>query len=221
MGKKPTYEDLEKRLEKLEEEASKRNKSEEQFRTLSESAPFGMSIMKPDMTFEYFNPKFEEIFGYTIKDLPDKQTWLKKAYPDTQYRNQVFATWKKDSTDASEKTEKKPRVFSVRCKDGRDKNIRFTAVTLEDKRQLLTYLDITEQAKAEKALKESQERLRKIFDSVQAGIVIIDVENHRIADVNAVAAKLIGAPREEIVDKICQVGHINCSRSVDIGITPV
>ncbi|MCJ7684042.1 MAG: PAS domain-containing protein, partial [Desulfobacteraceae bacterium] len=203
MGKRPTYEDLEQRVEELEEEASKRKRVEEQFRTLSVSAPFGMSIMKPDMNFEYFNPKFEEIFGYTIEDLPHKQAWLEKAYPDTQYRQQVFATWKKDSADESEQTEKKPRVFSVRCKDGQDKRILFTAVSLEDKRQLLTYLDITEQSKSEMALKESQERLRKIFDSVQAGIVIIDAETHRIADVNAVAAEIIGAPREEIVDKIC------------------
>ena len=177
--------------------------SEAQFRTLSVSAPFGMSIMKPDMTFEYFNPKFTEIFGYTIEDLPHKQVWFEKAYPDTQYRNQVFATWKKDSDDELKKTEKKPRAFSVTCKNGQNKRIQFTAVALEDGRQLLTYLDITEQAKTQEALKESQERLRQIFDSVQAGIVIIDVETHRIADVNVVAAEIIGAPREEIVDKIC------------------
>ncbi len=203
MSKRPTYEDLEQRVQKLEEMASKRKRVEEQFRTLSESAPFGMSIMKPDMTFEYFNPKFEEIFGYTIEDLPHKQVWFEKAYPDTQYRNQVFAAWKKDSDDELKKTEKKPRAFSVRCKNGQNKRIQFTAVALEDGRQLLTYLDITEQAKTQEALKESQERLRRIFDSVQAGIVIIDVETHRIADVNAVAAEIIGAPREEIVDKIC------------------
>ena len=329
MGKKPTYEDLKQRVEKLEVEASKQKRVEEQFRTLSGSAPFGISIMKADMTFEYFNPKFTEIFGYTIEDLPHKQAWLEKAYPDAQYRNQVFAVWKKDSTDEADIAEKKPRVFSVRCKDGQDKSIRFTAVTLGDGGQLLTYLDITEQTKAEEglrkseerfrelfnnmsigvavyeamgdgedfvfqdfnrageridkvkkeeilgksvlkifpdikdfglfevfqrvwktgrsenypvsiyqderitgwrenfvyklpsgeivalysdeterkltneALKESEERLRRIFDSVQAGIVIIDEETHRITDVNLVAEELIGAPREEILGKIC------------------
>ena len=203
MGKKPTYEDLEQRVEELEEKASNHKRVEEQFRTLSGSAPFGISIMKADMTFEYFNPKFKEIFGYTMEDLPHKQAWLEKAYPDPQYRNQVFSVWKKDSTDEAEKAEKKPRVFSVRCKDGQDKSIRFTAVALEDGRQLLTYLDITEQTKANEALKESEERLRRIFDSVQAGIVIIDEETHRITDVNLVAEELIGAPREEIVGKIC------------------
>jgi len=101
------------------------------------------------------------------------------------------------------KQKKKPRVFSVRCKNGQDKSIRFTAVALEDGRQLLTYLDITEQAKADEALKESEERLRRILATVQAGIVIIDAETHRITDVNPVAEELIGVPREEIVGKIC------------------
>ncbi|MBW1869776.1 MAG: PAS domain S-box protein [Deltaproteobacteria bacterium] len=86
MGKKPTYADLEKRLEKLEEETSTRKSLEEQFRTLSISAPFGMSIMKPDMNFEYFNPKFTEIFGYTIEDLPDKQPPGKKIQMMNQKR---------------------------------------------------------------------------------------------------------------------------------------
>ena len=90
--------------------------SEEQFRTLSGSAPFGISIMKPDMTFEYLNPKFEEIFGYTIEDLPDKQAWLEKAYPDAQYRNRVFSAWKKDSTDESEETEKNRGSFQYDVK---------------------------------------------------------------------------------------------------------
>ena len=73
------------------------------------------------MTFEYLNPKFKEIFGYTMEDLPHKQAWLEKAYPDPQYRRQVFSVWKKDSTDEAEKAEKKPRVFSEDVRMGRIK----------------------------------------------------------------------------------------------------
>ena len=50
---------------------------------------------------------------------------------------------------------------------------------------------------AEEALQESEDRLRTIFNSVQAGIVIIDVEKHTIADVNSIAAKMIGSTRDE------------------------
>ncbi len=178
-------------------------RSEARFRTLSGAAPFGISIMKPDTTFEYLNPKFEEIFGYTIDDLPDKQTWFEKAYPDDKHREQVVSAWKADSADASKRKGERARLFTVRCKNGQDKRIRFSAVALADGRQLLTYLDMTEQARAEERLSESEERFRSIFDSVRVGIVVIDAGTHRITDVNPVAQELIGSPKEAIVGRIC------------------
>ena len=208
MDSKPTYEELEQRLEELEEEASKRKRVEEQFRTLSGSAPFGISIMKPDMTFEYFNPKFREIFGYTMEDLPHKQSWFEKAYPDAQYRNQVFSAWKKDSTDESEETEKKPRVFSVRCKDGQDKNIRFTAVTLEDGRQLLTYLDITEQAKAQEMAHMESAKLSAMISGMEEGVTFADADNV-IVEVNDYFCSFVGKKRDKILGKKLEELHSN------------
>lgn len=63
--------------------------------------------------------------------------------------------------------------------------------------------DITDRIRAEKAVRESENRLRVIMESVQAGIVIIDPDTHKIVEVNAVAASMIGAPREEIVGSVC------------------
>ncbi|MBW2353409.1 MAG: response regulator [Deltaproteobacteria bacterium] len=210
MAGKGGYEGLKQRVRELEAELSERKRVEERlrqdvglFRTLASSAPFGISIMRPDRTFEYLSPKFEEIFGYTIEDLPDKDAWFEKAYPDPEYRSHVLSAWKKDASEDPEVTEKKPRVFSVRCRDGQDKMIRFTAVALEGGGQLLTYLDVTEQKRAEERLLKSEERLRAILDSVQAGLVIIDAATHLITEVNPVAERLIGLPGEEIVGKVC------------------
>jgi PAS domain S-box-containing protein len=52
-------------------------------------------------------------------------------------------------------------------------------------------------------LRISEDRLRRILDSVQTGVVVIDPEAHTIADVNPVAAEMIGSSREEIVNKVC------------------
>ena len=180
--------------------------SEEQFRTLSISAPFGMSIMTPDMNFEYLNPKFTEIFGYTIEDLPHKQAWLEKAYPDTEYRNQVFSVWKKDSTDESRKAEKKPRVFSVRCKDGQDKKIRFTAVTLKDGGQLLTYLDITEQAKAQEMAQTETAKLSAMISGMEEGVVFADADNV-IVEVNDYFCSFVGKKRDELLGRKLEELH--------------
>jgi len=139
-------------------------RSEKMFRTLGEDAPFGISMLSPDLRFEYLNPKFTEIFGYTKEDLPNKETWFEKAYPDESYREKVIDTWRGDLVENAGVEQIKPRVFTVKCKDGQDKIIHFRAVALQDGRQLLTYEDITEKAKMEKTLKENERKYINLYE---------------------------------------------------------
>jgi len=55
----------------------------------------------------------------------------------------------------------------------------------------------------EKRLRENQQRLKTIFDSVQAGVIIIDAETHVIVDANPAAQKMIGAHRRQMIGEIC------------------
>jgi PAS domain S-box-containing protein len=60
-------------------------------------------------------------------------------------------------------------------------------------------------ARAVEAAREGQNLLRTILDSIQAGVAIIDAEDHVIVGVNTLAAELIGAPREEIEGQVCHM----------------
>jgi len=62
---------------------------------------------------------------------------------------------------------------------------------------------IEKSEKAEKALRESEGRLKTVLDSIQAGVVVIEEETHTILDVNSVAAKMVGVPKEKIVGQVC------------------
>jgi len=130
--------------------------SEERFRILAESAPFGISVMQPDGVFEYFNPPFTEILGYTLKDLPDKQTWFKTVYPDPSYRKEVISFYRKNLIDYPEIGKRKERKLTVRCKDGSNKLIHCRAVTIDNGKHLATYEDITERTKLEEQLLQAQ-----------------------------------------------------------------
>lgn len=53
------------------------------------------------------------------------------------------------------------------------------------------------------ALKESEEHLRVILDSILTGVVVIDAKTHMITDANPVAEEMIGLPKEEIIGHVC------------------
>ncbi|MGD9006830.1 MAG: ATP-binding protein [Desulfobacteraceae bacterium] len=65
-------------------------------------------------------------------------------------------------------------------------------------------LKVTQQKRAEKALRESRERLENIFNSVQAGILIVDRDRHVIMDVNRAAIEMIGTPKSELIGHACR-----------------
>ena len=168
MPEKPAYAELAQRviaLEKAEDERKRAEialkESEERFRHLVEDAPFGLSLMRADRTFEFFNQQFTAIMGYTLEDLPDKQTWFVKAYPDPEYRQQVIGAWTADLGKDVTVGVIKPRVFKVCCKDGQEKMMHFRAVPLKDGHQILTYEDITELRQAEEEREKLQAQLNQ------------------------------------------------------------
>ena len=68
----------------------------QRFQILAYNAPFGMMLEDKDGTITYINPMFRKLFGYTLADIPDGRTWLRKAFPDDEYRHKVIATWFED-----------------------------------------------------------------------------------------------------------------------------
>ena len=92
--------------------------------TLAENAPFGIALIDKDGTFRYINPKFKDMFGYGSSDIPCGREWFRKAYPDPVYRHEAISAWIKD-LKGSKPGEKRPRIFTVSCKDGTKKIIRF------------------------------------------------------------------------------------------------
>jgi len=204
MTAKPTYDELEQRVKELENEViqlkhteAPLRESEERLRMLLKDAPFAISIMKSDWTFAYVNPKFTEIFGYTIDELPDKQAWFEHAYPDPAYRDNVIAVWKNDVIKSPAIEEIKPQVFTVRCKDDKDKVIQFRSVVLKDGWHFVTYEDITEQKQAEEAMRASEEKYRTILETMEEGYYETDIQG-RFTFFNDSLCEMLGYPKNEL-----------------------
>jgi PAS domain S-box-containing protein len=180
--------------------------SDEKYTNLVIHAPIGLSTINKGGKYEYVNPKFTEIFGYTLEDIPRREHWLEKAYPDPEYRQKVLARWKEDSGAAKE-GKAPPRVFTVTCKDGSTKEILFKRVALTDESHLVTCEDITERKLAEQALRESEEKYRTLFDSSKELIIVISKDG-KFVDVNAATVELLGYTNKEELMRIGSMAQL-------------
>jgi two-component system cell cycle sensor histidine kinase/response regulator CckA len=169
----------------------------QRFQTLSENAPFGMIMIDQEGHFKYINPKFIELFGYDLKDVANGKEWFRKAYPDPAYRHHVISTWIEDLGNFKP-GEKRPRIFTVTCKDGTEKVINFIPVQLGAGENLMACEDITERQRAQEALSESEEKYRTLVEHSLQGIAIGLHTPPRLVFVNPALGKTLGYAPDEL-----------------------
>ena len=123
------------------------------FSTLIDVAPWAISIMGKKGRYEYFNPEFIRIFGYTLEDIPTEKEWFLKVFRDCDDAEQLGAAWKKDR-EKSIVTGKTSREFKIKSKDDLDKVIRFRSILLDQGDLLTLYGDITELRNCEAQIRQ-------------------------------------------------------------------
>jgi PAS domain S-box-containing protein len=140
--------------------------SEARFRIFAETAPVGILISDHEEKVMYLNPKFIEMFGYTIEDMPSINEWWPLAYPDKAFRKSVQEKWKGDvETAIREASEIGPVEYPVTCKDGSVKTIQFHFAS-NGELNVVLFTDITWKKEAELQLAESESRYRFITENV-------------------------------------------------------
>lgn len=137
--------------------------SEDRFRTLVDTAPHGIAVITSDRNFEYANPKFAEIFGYTSEDLRDLDTWLGKAYSPDDMETLTRGLREAKSVPDAAHRETSISIHSARCKDGSQKTVRHRTVILEDGSHVTSCEDISDAKMAEKRLIQA-ERLKAVAE---------------------------------------------------------
>ena len=111
------------------------SREKQKLQLLVEKSPFAVAIIDREGNYTYVNPKFTELFGYTLEDIPTGRDWFEKAYTDPKRRKEALTAWFEDLRTYPI-GEIRPRAFPVTCKDGSEKLILFRTVTTEQERSL-------------------------------------------------------------------------------------
>jgi two-component system, cell cycle sensor histidine kinase and response regulator CckA len=133
--------------------------SEVRFRQMVESSPIAIGIATPGADIQYVNPKFQDIFGYTLEDIPRLDDWFSRAYPDPVYRGHIGAQWQAALEVAA--PEIRPGVgleTQITCRDGSVRTMQIFGTMMADQ-VLAMFNDITEHKNAEIEKEKLQEQL--------------------------------------------------------------
>lgn len=156
------YHDITERKQAEQEKAKLEEAFHKEKETLSmilERTPHGISLLDNDGKFLYLNPYYTKITGYTLEDIPSKEEWFTKAYPDENYRKGIIETWNKDTLEGDLG---KIREFKIKCKNGDTKHIEFRSAFLKDKK-ISVLTDVTSRKESEKIVRE-KDRLQGVLE---------------------------------------------------------
>ncbi len=190
------------------------------FRILSESAPFGIIMIDKEGIFEYINPKFKELFGYDLEEVPNSLEWFKKTFPDPKSRKEVISTWI-DYLKNTRPGEKVPKTLPATCKDGTQKIIHFIPVRLTTGEYIVTLEDITERIQAHESLVKSHQELEQLNRAKTRAVNHISHELRTpIAviqgNIRLLKGKLKGYPIGAPLQNIMEILERNLTRLFDI-----
>ena len=139
----------------------------QRFQVLSEHAPHGLAMISKEGEFNYVNPRFKELFGYGLQDIPVGIQWFNMAFPDLTEKPATICTWLKELEEC-EPEMPMSREFDITGKDGLKKVVRSRAVQLDNGDHLMTCEDITERKKEKEALIKREAELRASYAQFQA-----------------------------------------------------
>ena len=176
--------------------------SEKRERSLIEHAPVGIFRSTPQGRFLSANTWLANMYGYDspqdlIVSIQDIATQL---YANQSDRKMVKKALEQGPIDGIE--------VRRRRKDNSIIWVALSMLAIKDEDGAIVHYegfvrDITKLKQATIKLKENEYFQSLILDSIDAGILVIDPQSHTIETVNTAAAKMIGAPIEEIIGQVC------------------
>lgn len=163
-----------------------------------------MTVTDVDGRIIRFNRACEELSGYKESEIAGRR--IQEVLMPAEDRAQAWDVVSQIKQGTAPATVESRWIL----KNGSFRWISWTISTVTGDDGQLQYvvgagLDITDRRQSEAELKDREERLRVMVESVTTGMLLIDRETHTVATANPAAASLIGLPPEAIVGRRCSV----------------
>ncbi|TVS06368.1 MAG: PAS domain S-box protein [Cyanobium sp. PLM2.Bin73] len=138
---------------------------QQQLRRILDFLPvaIGINRLEPPQEIVFQNRRFQEIFGYSLEEIPNVEVWRELAYDDPEYRDAVASEWEEGVQALASGGTLPPLEVRLLSRD-RSRHDVIIAATRLDELMLVTFLDVTESKQASAALEEALRRESTLKD---------------------------------------------------------
>ena len=187
------------RLENLLDEV----KSEKELKNvLFERIPILINIYDPDLEAFEVNKEFEKVIGWTNKEINEENIdLLKEVYPDLETRKNAVQFMNNPGLGWKE--------FTITTKNGHQIPTSWTQIRLTDNTSVGIGIDMTDIKASQAKIWQSRELLKKIFESLESSLVIVDPQDRTIVDYNSATNKIFGYSRDELIGSSTKLLHVD------------
>ncbi|MFS8130847.1 MAG: PAS domain S-box protein, partial [Candidatus Dojkabacteria bacterium] len=178
--------------------------SELRYRRLFETAQDGVLLLDYKTgEIDDVNPYLISLLGYTKKDFLKKHLWEVGVFKDTAASKENFRALQSRKYVRFED-------LPLQTKDGAKINVEFVANAYDVGEKTVIQCnirDITDRKRSELKLKLSEKRYRRLFETAQDGIILLDFDTGMILDVNTFLIKMLDYSKSDFLKKhIWEVG---------------
>jgi PAS domain S-box-containing protein len=203
MAKKPTYQELLKKIDHLEKKCVQYASVDEQYRraesiyhTFFENSGAATIIVEDDMTVSFANKQFETLYGARKEDIEGKIKWIDFVHKEDLEFMQHYHILRRIDPQAA------PDHYEFRMIN-RLKQMKYivntAAVIPGTKKSIASLIDITDRKLAEQSLNENEAKYRALFESASDTILLGDIDSNRIIDCNQKTLEMFRCSREQIL----------------------
>ncbi|MEW6338290.1 MAG: PAS domain S-box protein [Acidobacteriota bacterium] len=172
------------------------SESEVRLRTVVENMPAMMVAFDENARVVAWNRECERVLGYSAGEVIGEPRALQIAFPDPRYRRQVLRTW------LEARGHFRDLEVEILCRNGSTRTVSWSSISADAPiKGWATWAlgrDITEQRRAENALRESEQTARALLDAPTDVALLLDAAGTILA-ANEHAAQRLGVPIERLI----------------------
>jgi PAS domain S-box-containing protein len=173
-------------------------RSEQRLQTVVNSIREGVTFSNSEGRFEIFNPRMQELTGYTREEANRSGDFSRLIYPDPADRQRALDGLK----TLMEHKEPHSTETTITTKNGARRLLRISSQVIggiPNRMFLSTYQDITEERRLEEGMRGSERRYRLMFETSPIPALVYNDDTLAILAVSDVTLSHYGYSREEFL----------------------